>query len=136
MGILSADYPRVRSNSPRLVRDRRDYVYMLYILTGITGTSDALGNRSELMSLLTAVLYASAATQWAMVDSRLSGSGMLRITQEMFFFTWPLATLVYLFRTRTFRGLGLWFLNVLALYFTLYSTFYSTHFFLNWIHAS
>lgn len=106
---------------------RRDCVIAIYLLTVLQGISQSIGSPSTAVWLLSSVLYASAATHWALLDSRLRGHSMLRIVQELYFFTWPFAALVYLINTRKWRGLGLWILTALSLYATLYLAALATY---------
>ncbi len=112
---------------------RRDFVIAMYLLTVLQGISQTFGSQSGLQWLLSSVLYASTATHWALIDSRLRGYPMLRISQELFFFSWPIAALVYLISTRKWRGLGLWMLTVFSLYATLYLAALATYFTLDLI---
>ena len=50
-----------------------------------------------------------------MVDSRILGRPMLRVTHEMTCFTWPAAVPVYLVWSRRFRGLGIALLHGVGL---------------------
>lgn len=120
------------STSPQIVAVRlglrRDCVIAIYLLTILQGISQSAGTQSNLMWLLSSVLYASAATHWALLDSRLRGRPMLRISQELYFFSWPIAALFYLIATRKWRGLGLWLLTVFSLYATFYLAALATYF--------
>jgi hypothetical protein len=135
MAFLRTQDLQLQTLAPLLIRAKLECVFMLYILAGLNGISQAVGSQNGLVFFLNIILCSSACTLWAMIDTRLAGKCMLRIKQEVFFFSWPVATLVYLIKTRKWYGLGLWLLNVLALYATLFLTFYSTWFLIGWVRA-
>ena len=58
---------------------------------------------------------ASTATSWCVVDSRILGRPMLRVTHEMTFLIWPAAVPLYLIWSRRFRGLGITLLHAVGL---------------------
>lgn len=79
---------------------------------------------NSLMYALFSVAIASAATGWCSVDARLRGRPMLHIVRIITFFTWPIASPIYLIYSRRWRGLGLAALHGLGLLVVFMTVFY------------
>jgi hypothetical protein len=57
---------------------------------------------------------------------------MFRISEELFFFSWPVATLIYLVFSRQWLGLLIWFAHAVGLYVTLFLAANTRILLLNW----
>lgn len=88
----------------------------LYVHAAVLGAVQMafLENAAALLTIQ--LLIASAATYAAVEDSRRRGRSLVHSVQIVFFFTWPLAWLVYLIVTRGWRGVGWWLLHAVGLY--------------------
>ena len=83
---------------PRLIR--RCCVILLYVLAAFWGVAQIVSSANGLIYILSALLFATAATYAAIEDSRLLRIQFVRILQVLFFFTWPIASLICLMVTR------------------------------------
>ncbi|MCA9239246.1 MAG: hypothetical protein KDA37_03565 [Planctomycetales bacterium] len=98
-------------------------IALLYVLAFLSGVSQTFGLTSSLAELVSSVLFVSAVTSAAVADSRVRRFAFLRVLQELFFFTWPIASLIYLVRTRGWRGLGWWCLHAIGLFLAMCFSF-------------
>ena len=105
---------------------RRYCLLALYVLAAFWGVAQIVSPTNGLIYFVTTILFASVATLWAIEDSRIRGVHIVRILQVLFFFTWPIASLIYLLATRQWRGLGWWLLNAMGLFAVMCGTFYPT----------
>lgn len=111
---------------------RRRCIWLLYGVTAFWGVAQVAAPESAAIYMLSVLLLASAATYWAVLDGRIAGNEIPAIIPVVFFFLWPLASLVYLLWSRKWRGLGLWALHLIGLFATLLLTFYPTVILLYW----
>lgn len=94
---------------------RTDCLFQLYIMSGCTGASMVVLPDSALLQSVSSVTLSILATQWAIADAKVRGISFLRIAQEIYFFSWPLAAGLYLIHTRGRWGLALYLANLIAL---------------------
>lgn len=81
-------------------------LYLTMLTEGLAPFAPSDGGRTR---LVTNLVFASSISLLVITDCRLSGRTMVRIIQELFFFTWPVAIFVYCLRSRGWRGFGLLF---------------------------
>lgn len=112
---------------------RRRYVRIMYVLAACWGVAQGADIATGAVYFLAALLLASTATLWAITDNRVRGTRLLRIVQLIYFFSWPLAALIYLAITRQWRGVGYWVLHAIGLCTMVYLTFYPTCLLLDWL---
>lgn len=103
---------------------------LLYAIAAFWGAAQMLVPTHEAVSLLTSLLFASVATHAAILDSRLFRVSFVHILRVIFFFTWPLAALVYLIATRGWRGLGWWLVHAIGVCATTCVAFCAAYYFL------
>jgi hypothetical protein len=75
---------------------------------------------------LISLTSAAAATIWAKADASIRDLHIVPIVYVIFFFSWPIASLVYMWVTRRWQGVGLWIINATSLMMTLSAMFYAT----------
>jgi hypothetical protein len=73
--------------------------------------------------LLSALLFASLATGWAIWDAKSHGIGILPILQMLYFFVWPVSELTYLIYRSGIRGVLTATIHGIGLVATLAVTF-------------
>lgn len=105
---------------------RRRCIWLIYGATAFWGVAQVVAAESAAIYMLAVLLIASAATCWAVLDARLAGRRMSAIVPPVYFFLWPVASLVYLLWSRGWRGLAIWAIHVVCLSATLAMTFYPT----------
>jgi len=103
-----------------------------YVAIAIWGVLQCVAADSTVTYYLASLIVAFLATNWAVVDSRTRASGFVAILQCVYFFTWPIASLVYLVATRGIRGIGWWLIHAVGLLVTVCLTFYPTFYLLYW----
>lgn len=133
MASVVANDLRGRQNSNFRLRLRRHCVIAIYGLTVVYGFVLAAGQFDGAFYMFFAAAYASAFTLWAVNDSRIRGRPMYRISEELFFFSWPVATLIYSVGTRRWKGLGQWLAHAIGLYVTLLLAYNGRILLLRWI---
>ncbi|MEM9365311.1 MAG: hypothetical protein AAGD07_04885 [Planctomycetota bacterium] len=111
---------------------RRFAVLALYTMAGIRGSSQIVSESNALLYWLSWIGFGTCATLWFVIDRRIQGKACLPILRMVFFFSWPLASLVHVVSTRGFRGLGIWGLHVVGLYATMFLTYIPTALLLHW----
>lgn len=103
---------------------RRYAVIALYGLSAFWGVAQVVAPDNSLLYLASAAAFATSATLWFATDRRILAKSRLPILQLLFFFTWPIASLVHLLTSRGLRGLGLWLVHVFGLFATMCATFF------------
>jgi hypothetical protein len=119
MTTAAAGMPETRRLLDGRCAARSHCIWALYVLSALWGVAQITSRENALIYCLTSVMFGCAATLWAVTDSRIRGRPLLPIVRILFFFTWPLATLLYLVATRGWRGIGWWALNAFSLLATL-----------------
>jgi len=104
----------------------RGHLLILYLIMLTEGLAPFAPSDGGRFRLATNLVFASSITLLVITDCRLSGRSLLRIVQELFFFTWPVAIFVYCLRSRGWRGVGLLFLHTVGLLATYYVAFFVT----------
>jgi hypothetical protein len=80
-------------------------------------------SENAMISMLFALLIASAATMWVAFDTRHRQSPLPHAVLFLIFLTWVIALPLYLIWTRRIRGLGWAALHFIGLFLTLYLSF-------------
>ena len=122
------------SNAIRRSRStRRLCLVILYMLAAFWGIAQIVSSTNALIYVLFVLLCATVSTHAAIEDSRSLRVQFVHILQVLFFFTWPVASLVYLMVTRGWRGFGWWLLHALGLFAAMCLTFCPTYVLLYWM---
>ena len=74
---------------------------------------------TEFSALVASSVLGYSVLWWCVLDARLRQSPIPHGVVLIMLGTWPLATVVYLFWTRRFLGLGLAFISFIALMFAM-----------------
>jgi len=127
---MLADATLPSSSVLLMERSRRSSVYLLYGLAAFWGFVQVVIPDSGSAYFLTAIAFASAATAWAVHDARLLERCVPSIVWILFFFTWPVASLLYLIWTSGIPGVGYWVVNAVGLYVIMVVLFYPTFYLL------
>ncbi len=109
-------------HQPRRFVYRRCAVVMLYVLAAFWGATQSVVVENSLLDFANSLAFASSATLWFVVDRRTQAKSSLPVLQLLFFFTWPLASLIHLVRSRGLRGIGYWLAHVIGLLVTMVMT--------------
>ena len=112
---------------------RRYAVLALYGLSAFWGVAQLVAPDNSLLYVVSAFAFATSATLWFAADRRVLAKPRLPILQLLFFFTWPVASLVHLLATRGLRGMGFWLVHSVGLFVAMCSTFFPAMFLLSWL---
>jgi len=110
----------------------RQCVIGLYAMSAIWGALQIAFPENGVLYLVSALLFASLASGWAIFDGKMRGIRILPVLQMLHFFFWPIGAVIYLLYRSGMRGLltavvhGICLTTTLAVAF--YSTFYGLHF--------
>ena len=111
---------------------RRYAVIVLYGLSAFWGVAQLIAPDNAPLYIASALAFAASATLWFVIDRRILAKPQLPILQFLFFFTWPVASLIHLLTSRGLRGLGYWLLHSVGLFVTMCLTFFPAMFLLYW----
>ncbi len=112
---------------------RRYAVFALYGLSAFWGVAQLVVPDNSLLYIASAIAFATSATLWFTLDRRILSKTRLPILQLLFFFTWPVASLVHMLSSRGIRGVGYWMLHAVGLFATMCLTFFPAMFLLYWL---
>jgi hypothetical protein len=115
------------------IAHRRYAVIALYGLSAFWGVAQLVAPDNSLLYIASAVAFATSATLWFGVDRRILAKPRLPILQLLFFFTWPIASLIHLLTSRGLRGVGHWLMHAVGLFATMCVTFFPAMFLLYWM---
>ena len=121
----------VSTDASRIIQ-RRYAVVALYGLSAFWGVAQLIAPGNAPLNVAGALAFAVSATLWFSTDRRILGKPQLPILQFLFFFSWPVASLIHLVTSRGLRGFGYWLLHSVGLFVTLCLTFFPTMFLLYW----
>jgi hypothetical protein len=101
-----------------LRRKLRGYsLLMLYAFVFLLGFSIPFTTSwSGPLSEVSLIFGSGAATYWAVEDSRIRNRPLHGIVVPLYFFSWPIASLVYLLASRRSQGALWWLLNLGGLF--------------------
>ena len=114
------------------IAHRRYAVLALYGLSAFWGVAQLAAAENPLLQILSAFAFAALATTWFGIDRRVLGRPPLPILRLLFFFTWPVASLIHLLATRGLRGCGYWLVHAIGLFLTMCFTFFPSMLLLYW----
>lgn len=103
---------------------RRYSVITLYGLSAFWGVAQAVAPDNSLLYFASAIAFATSATLWFAIDRRILAKQKLPILHLLFFFTWPIASLIHLLVSRGIRGIGYWLIHACGLFGTMCLTFF------------
>ena len=109
---------------------RRWCVYALYGLAAFWGVVQVVLPTSGSVNALSAIAFAAVATTWAIYDFRVIERRVPSIIWLIYFFTWPLASLLHLIWTRGIPGVGYWVVNAVGMLVVMMLLFYPTFYLL------
>jgi hypothetical protein len=105
------------SNGTQRRDSRRFMILALYVVVAVGGIA-RVANPSSWILVLYALLLATIATEWCVLDAYQRGRPIVSVVQMIMFFTWPLAVPVYLIVSRGWRGVAYAVLHAIGLYAT------------------
>lgn len=111
---------------------RRYAVIILYGLSAFWGVAQLIAPDNAPLYIANAFAFAASATLWFVIDRRILAKPQPPILQFLFFFTWPVASLIHLLTSRGLRGLGYWLLHSVGLFATMCLTFFPAMLLLYW----
>ena len=112
---------------------RKFAVIALYGLFAFWGAAQLVAPDNSLLYIASAIAFATSATFWFATDRRILAKPRLPILHLLFFFTWPIASLIHLLTSRGFRGIGYWMMHAIGLFATMCLTFFPAMFLLYWL---
>ncbi len=112
---------------------RRYAVLALYGQSAFWGIAQLFAVNNALLYMANMVAFATSATLWFEIDCRMLAKSRLPILRLLFFFAWPIASLIYLMASRGVREVGYWLLHVVGLFATMCLTFFLAMFLLYWL---
>ncbi len=121
----------VSTDASRIIQ-RRYAVVALYGLSAFWGVAQLIAPGNAPLNIAGALAFATSATLWFAIDRRILTKPHLPILQFLFFFSWPVASLIHLATSRGLRGFGYWLLHSVGLFVTMCLTFFPTMFLLYW----
>lgn len=109
----------------------RNCLISLYCLAVLWGALQIVFPDNGGISLLFTLMFASCATLWARFDALARSKPILPVLQMLYFFFWPLGSMIYLMARSGLRGLGIWLLHAVGFCATLVVVFNLTLFVLH-----
>jgi hypothetical protein len=104
----------------------------MYVLAVLWGTLQVVFPDNGGVYLLFTLMFATCATLWARLDALARYKPILPVVQMLYFFLWPLASMIYLMARSGLRGFGIWLLHAFGIGTTLVVVFnftlYALHF--------
>ena len=100
----------------------------MYVLAVLWGTLQVVFPDNGGVYLLFTLMFATCATLWARLDALARSKPILPVVQMLYFFLWPLASMIYLMARSGLRGFGIWLLHAFGLGVTLVVVFNLTLF--------
>lgn len=110
------------------IRMSRGCVIGLYAMSAIWGALQIAFPGNGILYLSSALLFATFASGWAMLDARVRGIRIPHVLQMFYFFVWPIGAVIYLLYRSGMRGLFTAMVHGIGLTTTLALAFYSTLF--------
>jgi hypothetical protein len=98
----------------------------MYATAAFWGSAQVLSPNNSLLVLATICAFSTAATFWFAIDRRILAKPHLQILLHLFFFSWPIATLIHLMTSRGLRGAGHWLMHSAGLLIAMCLAFYGT----------
>ncbi len=122
----------IESTDASRIIQRRYAVVALYGLSAFWGVTQLIAPGNAQLYVASALAFATSATLWFAIDRRILAKPQLPVLQFLFFFAWPVASLIHLVTSRGLRGFGYWLLHSVGLLVTMCLTFFPTMFLLYW----
>jgi hypothetical protein len=130
---MTAATPPLKPVDATRIAHRRYAVLVLYGMSAFWGVAQLVAPGNSLLYIASAMVFATSATLWFTIDRRILSKAPLPVLQMLFFFTWPVASLIHLLTSRGIRGLGHWLLHAAGLFATMCLTFFPAMFLLYWL---
>jgi len=125
--VTENNVPVVSSALPYSYWSRNCWI-SLYCLAVLWGALQVVFPDNGGVYLLFTLMFATCATLWARFDALARSKPMLPVVQMLYFFLWPLGSMIYLMARSGLRGLGLWLLNAVGIGATMVVVFNLTLF--------
>ncbi len=120
------------SKKPRSDRRQINFrlvaIYCVYFLVAAEGASQVFSFDNRSIYVIFSIGFAIFASIWALHDSRVRNINFYYPLRMLYLFTCPLSALVYLIYTRGWWGLGLAFLNFIAIVVVSNIAFFGTYY--------
>lgn len=129
---MTAATATIESKDASRIVHSRYAVLALYGLSAFWGVAQVIAPDNAPLYIASAIAFATSATLWFSTDRRILAKPQVPILQLLFFFTWPVASLIHLPTSRGCRGVGYWLLHSVGLFATMCLTFFPAMFLLYW----